>query len=172
MLGRSRKDSPVFQDEHFWRWIQWLHCFSSINRAINQWHEAHGDICHFLLSYTGSLGTIGSSEHTGAEMWTWSFALLSVTVTHRSSTGWTWSNRHSWLLFPSHWLKCRSLLSPWAPASMHLPERMWMIVPSWKEKEGDNSWQSQQRKTFLRFLLSTKRLTEVVCTSLEWVAGF
>lgn len=28
--------------------------------------------------------------------------LLSVQFTHRSSTGWIWSNRHSWLVLPLH----------------------------------------------------------------------
>lgn len=55
--------------------------------------------------------------------------------THRSSTELTLSKCHSWLAFPSHSRKYRSLLFSWPTASMHLPERMWTIIPFWKERE-------------------------------------
>ena len=53
---------------------------------------------------------------------------------HRSSTVLTLSNRHSWLAFPSHSRKYRSLLFSCTTASMHFPERMWTIIPFWKER--------------------------------------
>ena len=52
------------------------------------------------------------------------FCVPSAGGVHRSSTVLTLSNCHSWLAFPSHSRKYRSLLFSCTTASMHFPERM------------------------------------------------
>ena len=103
------------------------------------------------------------------------FCVPSAGGVHRSSTVLTLSNRHSWLAFPSHSRKYRSLLFSCTTASMHFPERMWTIIPFWKERRKKNKeiekisrtlTISQQRKKYLKFVLVIKRMIKALPTGL------
>lgn len=87
----------------------------------------HKRIC--FMKYTCSCSSLG------AELWWLNFSIPSDTGIHHLSTLLTLSNRHSWLAFPSHWRRYKSLLFSCTTASMHFPERMWTIIPfSWKSQ--------------------------------------
>lgn len=82
-----------------------------------------------FMKYTCSFSALG------AELWWPNFSFPPYTGIHRSSTVSTLSNRQSWLAFPSHWRKHKSLLFSCITASMHFPERTWTIIPfSWKSQ--------------------------------------
>lgn len=133
------------------------------------WEYKHKRIC--FVKYTCSLSSLG------AELW-WLNSLPSDTGIPHLSTLTTLSNRHSWLAFPSHWRKYKSLLLSCTTASMHFPERMWTIIPFWKEGGGGRKKKekemktsqfpaiSQQRSISLSFVLIIMRIIEVVWTGL------
>lgn len=86
----------------------------------------HKRIC--FVKYTCCLSSLG------AELWWLNFSLPSDMGIPHLSTLTMLSNRHSWLAFPSHWRKYKSLLLSCTTASMHFPERMWTIIPFWEER--------------------------------------
>lgn len=97
----------------------------------------HKRIC--FMKYTCSFSSLG------AELWWLNFSFPSDTGIHHLSTLLTLSNRHSWLAFPSHWRKYKSLLFSCTTASMHFPERMWTIIPFWKEKKKEKKKKKKKK---------------------------
>lgn len=163
-------------------------CVSFSKTASGQWSKvregktSHIHLWSFCFYYhhcTNTKGLLHDMHVLLLFPWVeplWShFSFPSVGSIHCSSTVLTLSNRHSWLAFPSHSRKYKSLLFSCITASMHFPERMWTIIPFWKErrkgkkKKKKMSWSptiSQQRRRFLRFVLIIKRIIKVIWTGL------
>ena len=130
-------------------------CFSTITRLRTQ--------SRWLLRYACLLSSLG------VEMWGPDSSFPSDTGIQCSSIALTLSKCHSWLAFPSHWRKYKSLLFSSTTASMHLPETMWTIIPFWKVRRGkktasQSSSVSQRRRILVKFVLIMKRIIEVMWT--------